>query len=173
MKTIKAILLEDLATNKADLADHETIKAALLPANGKALNGRLQRLLPDGFKLEDRAGMTHVRSPRGNSHLIGYHSHAILEVDKLDNFDSWAFNGANSRISQIEGFLNNPEKMKQLTSMFMKVKKAWAAFCKVANELEYSKMDAFNNPAYYDLLRNFNVPYRIISDIRFNKIQMD
>lgn len=173
MKTIKAILSEQLATNKADLLDHETIKQSLITCNGKPLNGRLQRYLPEGFKLEERAGMMHVRSPRNNSHLIGYFSHAILEIDKLDNFDSWAVSGAKGRISQLEGFLNNPEKLKQLTSMFMKVKKAWAAFCKVSNELEYSKMDSYNNPAYYDLLKNFGVPYRIISDIRFNKIQMD
>lgn len=173
MRTIKAILNEQLATNKADLLDHETIKAALINCNGKPLNGHLQKFLPEGFKLEVRAGMMHVRSPRNNQHLIGYFSNPFLEVDKLENFDSWACNGAKGRISQLEGFLNNPDKLKQLTSMFMKTKKAWESFCKVANELEYSKVESYNNPAYYDLLKNFGVPYRIISDIRFNKIQID
>ncbi len=51
----------------------------------------------------------------------------------------------------------------------MKVNKAWKAFSKVSKELEFSKMESYYNPAYYEILRNFEVPTKVISDIRFDK----
>lgn len=172
MKTIKAILQEHLATNKADLLEHDSIKTALSSQDGKPFNKHLNKHLPEGYSIKIEYSLCHVVSPSGNNHLLGWMSNPFLDLSKLDNTNSAYCNGSKSRISQIEGFLNNPDKLKQLTSMFMKVKKAWTAFKVVANEIEASKMEAYFNPAYYDLLRNFEVPYRIISDIRFNKIDL-
>ena len=173
MKTIKQILVDHLNENRQDLQEHETIKAALTPHDGKEFNGRLQRYLPEGYKIVIEYSLLHIKSPSGRTHHLGWTSNPFVNIANMDNINASYCTGAKERIEKIEGFLNDPIRMKQLTSMFMKVKKAWAAFKTVANELEASKMDSYHNPAYYDLLKNFDVPYRIISDIRFNKIIID
>ncbi len=113
MKTIKAILIERLNENKADLQEHETLKAALATHEGKAIT-KIARYLPEGWEFESRYSMFHAIAPNGNRHLLGYDSNNIFTVAGLERCDGAYFEGSKGRISQLESFLNNPDRLKQL-----------------------------------------------------------
>jgi hypothetical protein len=176
MKTIKSILLAQLEDNKADLKSHETLKALLTPYDGKPFDKRLMNKLP-GYELNIQYGLIHIISPTGQKHFLGWMGNNetnTVNVSKFDTVTDTAYYvGSKERIEKLESFLNDETRFKQLVSLFNKVNKAWKTFYKAAKELEYSKMESYHNPAYYDLLRNFGVPSEVISDIRFDKFKFD
>jgi len=169
MKTAKEILINNLQTEKSDLKEHEIINNSLIPFEGKAITKRVLKVLPDGFDLDLKAGMIRIKSNTGKIHLVAYNTDPVYNSQNFDKFDSPYFEGAKTRIFQIEGFLNDQNKLNELTKVFVNVRTAWERFTEAAKCLENSKFDSFNNPCYYELLRNYGVPSQILSDIKFSK----
>lgn len=164
----RSVLNAQLAVNRRDLQEFTDIVSFLTKYDGKPLNGRIK--LPEGWKLEIRAGMWYIRVVASdNSHLVSYNG--IIDVSKIDNFDSCYSAGARERIVKLESLLNDGEKCRQMENLFYKLADTFRLFCSFAKELENSKFESYNNPAYYEMLRACGVPSTLLSAIRFDKLE--
>lgn len=169
-KFIREILTSLLERNKQDLQIHDLIKQAIKKHDGKKITARIEKDLPEGFKYVVRAGMLHVHDKSDRSHLIAYDTNPVFDSVKFDEFDSWSFSGSKGRIAQLEGILNNPSKLEKMETVFTLLKGTFENFCGMVKEIEGSELEVYHNPAYYELLQWCGVPYKLVSDIKYNKL---
>ena len=156
---IKKQLLSQLESNKADLAEFNLlVKAAEL--NKWELNKRILKHLPDGCEYNTQYGMYHVIFPSKKSHLLGWQSSTtILSAESLRHSDSCHSNGSESRIMQLEGILK-PENFDNYCKLFITLQKSVLSVISAMDAIKDNKMDAFYNPAYYELLNLAGMHYQ-------------
>jgi len=169
----RKIIEKQIASNKLDLQDHEAIVEALRPYDGKMIDQKLAKHLPEGFTFKWEAGsLGYVRKTRNTStHLIAYSSHPYVQIDKIDGFDGWACAGAKERIEKLQAILYSPERLKLLNETFTKLDKAFDTVCTIARSLDVLELSDYKNPAYYYILEEIGIPTRLISDIIYNKLK--
>lgn len=166
---ITGILESDLAGNKADFADHEAMKEMLVPHHGKIFNGRVTKKFPAGWSAQSKAGQLSVISPSGRMHYVGWLSNPIIDVHKLDDVNAPNGRGALDRITKLETILGDNDKIDELIKTFTDLAKAWAAFKKIACIVDEGCCNSYLNPSYYTILRELEVPSKVMSEIRFDK----
>lgn len=163
-KQIKDLLTSELNKNTADLAEFNLlVKAAEL--NKWEINKKILKHLPDGCDYKNQFGMYNVVFPSGNSHLLGWErSTAILSLESLKHSDSWASNGSESRIAQLNSILQ-PENFINFCKLFINLHKAVKAVNDAINSIKENKQEAFYNPAYYDLLRMAGITSKALNEL--------
>lgn len=163
---IERLLREAIAKIKADLADHELISAALKPLDGHAMTTkRIEKLLPQGWKVIYQYGSTQAVSPRDRLHLMGFYSDTTFKWDQFPARNSWACVGTKERIQQLEGILNEPGMIETVRAVFGGIQKAITDLKRYQGMIERFNLDSFNNPIYYELLRAAGSGSKLMQDI--------
>lgn len=163
-KDIRAMLIASREKNQADFNEFLLIQEWMKKENGKKFDGWLAKRLPNGWKINWRAGMAHIEMPSGNSHLISYGE--ALNVDNLPKYDSWACAGASERIQNIDRYLNDPEAFTQMAEMYLQAATLYAKLQKTVNDI----WPTFHkNPIHYELVKAAGFPDSIFSDIYFKR----
>lgn len=176
MKTseLKKMLTTRLANELSDLADHNQIKEALKLVDGKSFTTKaLEKVLnPIGYDFYVHAGMYHAKKKVAtegySSHLLGYNSNPVVQVDKFDDFDSWAFAGSIGRAEQCKYWLE-PENFKTLLQAYNKLEKGYKLLKDAVMEIEGNHLGAFHVPITYEARKSIGLSSKAYSNIQYNR----
>lgn len=145
MKTIKKMLSESLAQNKANYAQHLEVQSILNAVDGKEINKRtFNDKIRNGFKLTFSAGMYNLEK-NGMKHLISYNG--FVTASKFYEYDCCHSSGSLTRIENIEDM-----DVVLLTKKYNAIKKHFNAIRDLFGDLDSLDLDSFKNPIYYEML---------------------
>lgn len=155
-KQFDEILEAEIAQEKADIAEHDEIKAIILPLVGKLINGQTlnKKRLGDKFSFITKYQMYYIKGER-HEHLIGYvNSENIIAVDPIPNvsrgfeyLDACCGRAARERIAQIEA-IDRDKAFK----LFQSIAKHFNELRYLFGDIENQKFGSFYFPAYYRVL---------------------
>jgi hypothetical protein len=163
-KEIRAMLIASREKNQADFNEFLLIQEWMKKENGKVINRWMDKRLPEGWEIQWRAGMAHIKMPSGNSHLISYGE--ALNADNLPRYDSCYGEGAANRIQQIDGYLNNPEAFTEMAEMYLQAATLYAKLQKTVNDIWPT---SHKNPIHYELVKAAGFADGVFSDIYFKQ----
>jgi hypothetical protein len=137
------------------IAEHDKIRAILLPLVGKPIDGRsLNKKVLGEFKFVPQYGMYYIKGKF--EHLIGYqNSENLIAVEKTDYsrgfeyFDNCHGGAARERIKQIE--TTNKDKVLKI---YGEIEQHFNALRTLFGRIEDEKLGSYHFPAYYDLLNS-------------------
>jgi len=147
-------VLEDLINKEKDyIKEHEKVKAILQSLEGKEINGRtLNSSRLNGFKFVRKYGMFYLVGKY--EHLIGYDTENIIAIERNEHsrgfecFDNCHGSAAKERIEKIENI-----DIDRAFEIFSEIDRNFNALRKLFGDIDRFKLDSFNFPAYYDVLR--------------------
>lgn len=169
MKSIKQILEADLKDNEAAYAEYLTLVEFAKPYEGKKITRAIANKLPVGYKLTDGYSGLEIIAPSGRKHaFIRKEDMNEFTLKKFEDFNPPYSRGASERIEKLKGILENPKKLKKCEEYFNDMKKAYDELKKLAKESE-DEFGSYENPAFYDILKEYKISSDIISDLRFDK----
>lgn len=148
MKTIKQVIAEYIARERADIAEHDAIRNILAPLVGKPIDGRTfnKRRLPDGYKFYAKHSWFVIAAPSGREHQIGYNSDPYVSLENYEKHDACNGSAALARITKCESL--NIEALEKIHSDIVKGLEL------IFNALNSKECDSYTNPVYYDMLSN-------------------
>jgi hypothetical protein len=169
MKSIKQLLESELKDNEASYAEYLTLVEFAKPYEGKRITRAIGNKLPAGYKLQDSYSGLEIVAPSGRKH-------SFIRKEDMDNFTLQKFadfnppysRGASERVEKLKSILDNPKKLKKCEEYFEGMKKAYDELKKLAKKSE-DEFGSYENPAYYEILKEHKMSNEIISDLRFDK----
>jgi len=171
---LQTIIENQISLEQSYIAEHEEIKAILLPLEGKPINGQTlnQKRLGEKFKLKESYGMFYMVGDY--EHLIGYkNSENIIHVSGkegesrgFEHFDACHGSAAQKRINQLQAVDST-----KAAEIFSTIQTAFETLKTAFGDLERNKLTAFHFPAYYEALRTIQGEQKEIELNRFYHIR--
>lgn len=153
---IENIISNYIANEMECITEHDEIRAILTPLEGKLITGTVLNAKRLGkYKLIRQYGMFYLRGKF--EHLIGYDTEPIISIGENDKsrgfeyFDICHGSAARERIAQLQNMDIN-----KAVKIFSKIESNFNALCELFGDIEREKLGSFNNPIYYDILRNIH-----------------
>lgn len=163
MKTINKLIKEGIKREESYLKEHNEILDILKPLEGKPFTHKsLNKSRLKGFKFISTYGMYYIEGLY--SHLIGYKSSNYISIDNFKRYDICHGEAAKKRIEQ----LKNIDSVK-LQKILNKISENFNELRFLFSDIEELKLGSFNNPIYYDMLRNIYNTENKKSSIELNK----
>ena len=163
-KDIKAMLIASKQKNESDYNEFLLIQEWAKKESGKKIDGWMAKRLPDGWKINWRAGMAHIEMPSGNSHLISYGEN--INPEMMPKYDSWADAGARERIEKIDAFLNDGDAFTEMAEKYLKAASLFNELQEVIGKIGVS---SHRNPIHYEIVKAAGFPDNIFSDIYYKR----
>lgn len=157
-KQFNQVLTNYIVKEKAAIAEHEEIRAILLPLVGKPINHKtLNQKVLGKFSLKITCSMYYIKGQVGE-HLIGYCGSSyskenLISVEKtdysrgFDYFDACHGEAARQRIKQIE-----TADKDGAYKLFAGIAKHFDALRTLFGDIERQNFGSYHFPPYYDLL---------------------
>lgn len=173
MKTtqVKQIIENYIAREQDAINEHDQIAAILRTVEGKEISGKVltKKLLGDKLQFKCEYNMYYIIGKY--RHLIGYSGgiESVIAVNTtdysrgFDYFDNCQGNAARERINQ----LNNMD-YGAVIKLFNEIEKTFNKLRTLFGDIERQKLDSYNNPVYYDLLRSIYNPEDQNRDIKLS-----
>jgi len=169
MKSIKQILEADLKDNEASYAEYLALVEFAKPYEGKRITRAIGNKLPAGYKLQDGYSGLEIVAPSGRKHsFIRSEDMGNFTLQKFADFNPPYAKGASERIEKLKVILDSQKKLKKCEEYFESMKKAYDELKKLSKKSE-DEFGSYENPAYYDILKEYKISNEIISDLRFDK----
>lgn len=164
MKTIKTLIKEAIKREESYISEHNEILELLTPLDGKDINKRTlnSKRLGEKFKFRFQYGMFHIDGKY--SHLIGYRENPTINIEQFKKYDACHGSAAEGRINKLKNI-----DVAKLEKISRKIDKHFNAIRETFGEIESNKLDSFNNPIYYDMLRNI---YKDEDNNSYSKIKL-
>lgn len=148
MKTIKTLVKEQINLEKSYINEHKEIVKMLKPLEGKQFNFRTFTAKNlKGFKFTSKYGMFYISGKY--EHLIGYRENPSVNIENFKKFDACYGSAAEERINKLLNL-----DVKELQKISNKINKSFNELRYLFNDLEIENFDSYNNPIYYNMLRN-------------------
>ncbi|HYE69524.1 MAG TPA: antirestriction protein ArdA, partial [Anaerovoracaceae bacterium] len=164
-RKFKKMVEDDLQTEIDDHNEFLLLVEALKPLEGKKFTMRAQTKLPEGYVLRKDFNGFVVTSPRGKKHnIIRDSDSANFTIAKFADYDGPYNAGSKGRIEKLRRFTDSPKKMQAVIAAFASLCRAYHRFVAAVDEAE--SHDAYNFPAYYDVLRLLKIDSNLMSEIR-------
>lgn len=147
--TIKRLAKESIAREETYIKEHNEVLEILKPLEGKPINGRTLNAKRLGkFKLKTQYGMYHICG--NQDHLIGYVSSSnLINIELFEKWDACNGSAAQERIEKIKRL-----DLDEFAKIGKKISKAFNELRFLFGDLDTKKLDSYNNPIYYDMLKS-------------------
>ena len=154
MKTIAQLITERITEEQTNYTEFRKLRDCLIPLEGKVADGRTlsAKRLPEGYELKNKYGMMYIcKAGRKNNDFLLCHlfSDKIIRVSEFERHNAWAGIAALERIEKMQAL-----DVRTLEDVQYNLAHHFYSLCKIFKIIEDSKLDSFNNPIYYDMLRN-------------------
>jgi hypothetical protein len=150
-QTVNDMKAKAIAVNEEDYNTHLEILEMLESVEGKQFNKRtFSEKVLKGKKFKVHYGNYYITDSKGQDHLIGYEGSSSVVDSKLynDKYSSWANTGAKERIKKL-----NDLNIFDCVMSFGWLEESFNNMVEAFKTIEASKLDSFNNPLYYELLK--------------------
>lgn len=147
MKTINKLIKERIRQENEYISEHNAIKKILTDQKGKQFNFRtFSKKNLKGFEFCNKYGMFYIKGKF--EHLIGYRETKEVCPILFEKFDACHGSASKERINKMQNL-----DVKSLDKIYKKMYKSLETLRVCFGDLERQKFDSFNNPIYYDILR--------------------
>lgn len=159
--TFLKIVTAQIETEKSYILEHEEIKEILKPLEGETFthkNLNVKRL--KNLRFSQEYGMYYIIGKY--SHLVGYNTNPIINIENFEKFDACHGSAAIERIEK----LNSMDKEK-FFKIFNEIEKTFKKLRLLFGSVETEKFGSYHNPIYYNVI---NTMFEDVSDQQFKNI---
>jgi hypothetical protein len=154
MKTrIENIISNYIANEMECITEHDEIRAILKPLEGQLITLNAKRL--GKYTLVKQYGMFYLKGKF--EHLIGYDTEPVISIGEskesrgFEYFDSCHGSAARERIEQLKSM-----DIDKAVKLFSEIESKFNDLCRLFGDIEREKLGSFNNPIYYNILRDIH-----------------
>jgi hypothetical protein len=159
--TFLKIVTAQIETEKSYILEHEEIKEILKPLEGEVFTHKIlnvKRL--KNLRFSQEYGMYCIIGKY--SHLVGYNTNPIINIENFEKFDACHGYAAAERIEKLNT-MNKDEFFK----LFNEIEKTFKKLRLLFGAVETEKFGAYHNPIYYSVI---NTMFEDVSDQQFKNI---
>ena len=143
----KKVVTNYIKEEEERIKEHEEVINILKPLEGKQFNFKtFNKKNLKGFKFVSENGMFYIKGKY--SHLIGYGKTPGVNVEQFKDWDACNGKAAAERIEKIRSV-----DIERAFKIFNQIDKRFNELRNLFGDIEIEKLDSFNFPPYYDILR--------------------
>lgn len=159
--TFLKIVKDQIELEKSYILEHEEIKEILKPLEGETFthkNLNAKRL--KNLQFIQEYGMHYIKGKY--SHLIGYNTNPIINIENFEKLDACHGSAAVERIKRLQTM--DKEKF---FKMFNEIEKTFKKLRFLFGAVETEKFGSYHNPIYYNVI---NTMFEDVNDQQFKNI---
>lgn len=150
-KAVEKIISDYIAEEMLNIEEHDRIAEILKAQKGKPYNRRTfsDKVMGDGLKYVPHISLVYIEGR--TRHLIGYDSTPEVDPLKFEQWDACNGRAARERIEKLKNL-----DIEKVTKLFSQIEKHWEGLRKMFGDVERESLGSYDNPVYYELLRNID-----------------